>query len=272
MTEIKKVAVIGAGVMGSGIAAHVANAGIPVILLDIVPTGANDRSALAKGAIDKMLKTKPAPFMHPRVAKLVTAGNLEDDLDKLADVDWICEAIIENVELKSGRSGSMIFVTVRHHYATPRGAALVERQDIVYRPAVSVAGSAAPAVTQPRSVADRTVTVFGDPVLLFRYSAVTFNGHRIHYDTPYVTGEEGYPGLVFHGPLQASYLLRLAMAERGGIGVLRTGVPPSIASFAFLIVAIVSGSCLSSTAVSRKWHPPTVHGPPGHPGANRRRG
>jgi len=100
MTEIKKVAVIGAGVMGSGIAAHVANAGIPVILLDIVPQGANDRSALAKGAIDRMLKTKPAPFMHARVAKLVTPGNLEDDLDKLADVDWICEAIIENVELK----------------------------------------------------------------------------------------------------------------------------------------------------------------------------
>lgn len=100
MTEIKKVAVIGAGVMGSGIAAHVANAGIPVVLLDIVPQGANDRSVLAKTAIEKMLKTKPAPFMHPKVAKLVTPGNLEDDLDKLADVDWICEAIIENVELK----------------------------------------------------------------------------------------------------------------------------------------------------------------------------
>ncbi|WP_341702669.1 3-hydroxyacyl-CoA dehydrogenase/enoyl-CoA hydratase family protein [Ferrovibrio sp.] len=100
MTEIRKVAVIGAGVMGSGIAAHVANAGIPVVLLDIVPQGANNRNALAEGAIQKMLKTKPAPFMHPRVAKLVTPGNLEDDLDKLADVDWICEAIIENVELK----------------------------------------------------------------------------------------------------------------------------------------------------------------------------
>ncbi len=100
MTEIKKVAVIGSGVMGSGIAAHVANAGIPVLLLDIVPKGANNRNALAEGAIQKMLKTKPAAFMHPRVAKLVTPGNIEDDLAKLADVDWICEAIIENVELK----------------------------------------------------------------------------------------------------------------------------------------------------------------------------
>jgi 3-hydroxyacyl-CoA dehydrogenase len=100
MTEIKKVAVIGSGVMGSGIAAHVANAGIQVLLLDIVPKGANNRNALAEGAIQKMLKTKPAPFMHAKVAKLVTPGNIEDDLAKLADVDWICEAIIENVELK----------------------------------------------------------------------------------------------------------------------------------------------------------------------------
>lgn len=100
MTDIKKVAVIGSGVMGSGIAAHVANAGIPVLLLDIVPAGANNRNQLAEGAIQKMLKTKPAPFMHAKIAKLVTPGNIEDDLGKLADVDWICEAIIENVDLK----------------------------------------------------------------------------------------------------------------------------------------------------------------------------
>jgi len=100
MSEIKKVAVIGSGVMGSGIAAHVANAGIPVLLLDIVPQGANNRNQLAEAAVQKMLKTKPAPFMHARCAKLVTAGNIEDDLGKLADVDWICEAIIENVDLK----------------------------------------------------------------------------------------------------------------------------------------------------------------------------
>ena len=98
--EIKKVAVIGAGVMGAAIAAHVANAGVPVLLLDIVPKGANDRNALASGAIEKMLKTKPAPFMHAKAAALVTPGNTEDDLGKLADVDWICEAIIENPDIK----------------------------------------------------------------------------------------------------------------------------------------------------------------------------
>jgi 3-hydroxyacyl-CoA dehydrogenase len=98
--EIKKVAVIGAGVMGSGIAAHVANAGIPVVLLDIVPEGAENRNVVAEGAVQKMLKQKPAPFMHKRNAKRITTGNLEDNLDLVADCDWICEAIIEKLEIK----------------------------------------------------------------------------------------------------------------------------------------------------------------------------
>ncbi len=101
---INQAAVIGAGVMGAGIAAHLANAGIPVLLLDIVPQGAGegaeDRSALAEGAIAKMLKADPAPFMWKRAAKLVTPGNLEDDFDKLADCDWIVEAVLEDPEVK----------------------------------------------------------------------------------------------------------------------------------------------------------------------------
>ncbi|MBL4905898.1 MAG: 3-hydroxyacyl-CoA dehydrogenase/enoyl-CoA hydratase family protein [Sneathiella sp.] len=97
---IEKVAVIGAGVMGAAIAAHVANAGIPAVLLDIVPEGAENRNMLAEGAVAKMLKTKPAPFMHKRNAKLITTGNLEDNLDLLADCDWIVEAIIERPDLK----------------------------------------------------------------------------------------------------------------------------------------------------------------------------
>jgi len=101
---IKKAAVIGSGVMGSGIAAHIANAGIPVYLLDIVPQAVKDnggdRSVVAKTAIDKMLKTDPAPFMHNKAASLVTPGNIEDDLEKLADVDWIVEAVLENPRVK----------------------------------------------------------------------------------------------------------------------------------------------------------------------------
>jgi 3-hydroxyacyl-CoA dehydrogenase len=97
---IKKACVIGAGVMGSGIAAQIANAGVPVLLLDIVPKDASDRSAIAKGAIDKLLKADPAPLMSKAAARLITPGNTEDDLGQLADVDWIVEAIIERVDLK----------------------------------------------------------------------------------------------------------------------------------------------------------------------------
>jgi 3-hydroxyacyl-CoA dehydrogenase len=99
MTEIKKVAVIGSGVMGGAIAAHVANAGIPVVLLDVAAKD-GDRSAIAKGAIDRLLKTDPAPFMHKRNARLITPGNLDDDLALLADVDWIVEAIVERLDIK----------------------------------------------------------------------------------------------------------------------------------------------------------------------------
>ncbi|MFG1411868.1 3-hydroxyacyl-CoA dehydrogenase NAD-binding domain-containing protein [Xanthobacter sp. VTT E-85241] len=100
MNEIKKVAVIGAGVMGAGIAAHVANAGIPVLLLDIVPEGAINRNAIAEGAIARLLKADPAAFMSKAAAKLVTPGNTEDHLDQLASCDWIVEAVIERLDIK----------------------------------------------------------------------------------------------------------------------------------------------------------------------------
>ena len=100
MQQIRKVAVIGAGVMGAGIAAQIANAGTPVLLLDIVKPGLADRNAVAAGAVAKMLKTEPAPFMSKDAVKLVEVGNIEDDLGKLAECDWVVEAIIERLDLK----------------------------------------------------------------------------------------------------------------------------------------------------------------------------
>ncbi len=97
---VKKVCVIGAGVMGAGIAAQVANAGIPVLLLDIVPREGDDRDAVAKGAVAKMLKTDPAPFMSKRAAKLVETGNIDDHLGRVAECDWIVEAIVERLDIK----------------------------------------------------------------------------------------------------------------------------------------------------------------------------
>ena len=100
MQAIRKATVIGAGVMGAGIAAQFANAGVPVLLLDIVPEGATDRNLLAQSAITKMLKTEPAAFMSARAAKLVTAGNIEDHLAQVADCDWIVEAVVERLDIK----------------------------------------------------------------------------------------------------------------------------------------------------------------------------
>ncbi len=103
--DIKSAAVIGSGVMGGGIAAHIANAGIPVLLLDIVPNAVKaeggDRSAVARTALDRLAKAEPAAFMHKRNARLVAPGNIEDDLPKLAEVDWIIEAVVENPAVKA---------------------------------------------------------------------------------------------------------------------------------------------------------------------------
>jgi 3-hydroxyacyl-CoA dehydrogenase len=98
---IQKAAVLGAGVMGSGIAAHIANAGIPVVLLDIVKPGAPSRSAIAEGAIERLKKMDPAPLMSLAKAKLITPGNLEDHLGLLADCDLIIEAVLEDPQVKS---------------------------------------------------------------------------------------------------------------------------------------------------------------------------
>ncbi|HET9992099.1 MAG TPA: 3-hydroxyacyl-CoA dehydrogenase family protein, partial [Kofleriaceae bacterium] len=98
---IRRVAVLGAGVMGSGIAAHCANAGIPVVLLDIVPPdGKGGRNAFAQGALAKLKKAKPAAFMHPRNELLVSIGNFDDDLGKVKDCDLIVEAVVERLDIK----------------------------------------------------------------------------------------------------------------------------------------------------------------------------
>jgi 3-hydroxyacyl-CoA dehydrogenase len=97
---IRRAAVVGSGTMGAAIAAHLANAGIPVLLLDIVADGAKDRNEIAKKGLDRALKSRPAAFMHPSRAKLIQVGNLEDDLGKLRDVDWVFEAILEKLDVK----------------------------------------------------------------------------------------------------------------------------------------------------------------------------
>ncbi len=125
---------------------------------------------------------------------------------------------VESVDLKQGRSGALVFVTVRHAFTDADGPLLDEWHDIVYREPPTPDAPTPPVQSAPTDAAwERTLVP--DPVLLFRYSALTFNGHRIHYDRSYATGVEGYPGLVFHGPLQATLLLELLRAERPSAAV-----------------------------------------------------
>ena len=127
---------------------------------------------------------------------------------------------IVDVTSKEGRSGPLVFVRVRHDIAGPHGAAIVEEHDIVYRDHLRP-GEERPAASRapPDPAWQRTITP--DDVLLFRYSALTFNGHRIHYDRRYVTEVEGYPGLVVHGPLIATLLLDLLRRYRPDASIAR---------------------------------------------------
>ncbi|MCU0984995.1 MAG: MaoC family dehydratase N-terminal domain-containing protein [Acetobacteraceae bacterium] len=122
---------------------------------------------------------------------------------------------ITKIAEKTGSTGRLVFVTVRHEIEGPRGLAITEEHDIVYRGLEGAAVKAAsPPSPPPEGGFSRSVTP--DPVLLFRYSALTANGHRIHYDRSYVTGVEGYPGLIVHGPLQATLLADLALRNFPG--------------------------------------------------------
>lgn len=123
------------------------------------------------------------------------------------------------IEEKEGRSGRLVFVVVRYEITGEGGLAIVEEQDLVYREAPDRSRALAPG-TEAIPAEPWSRTVDPDPVMLFRFSALTFNGHRIHYDYPYVTEVEGYPGLIVHGPLTA--LLLADVARREGPGPLES--------------------------------------------------
>jgi len=128
---------------------------------------------------------------------------------------------VAEIELKKGRTGDLCFVTVDHRIEAEGALRVSERQILVYRDA-SGTGSAPLSAPAPDGLAHETISP--TPALLFRYSALTFNTHRIHYDRPYATEVEGYPGLVVQGPLQATLLYYFATRASGG-------VPPDAFSF-----------------------------------------
>lgn len=117
---------------------------------------------------------------------------------------------IADVTVKEGRTGTLCFVAVDHEIISPRGLAITERQDIVYRELTPHAPETKPPRPAELPAPQWRRELRADPVLLFRYSALTFNGHRIHYDRDFAMTQEFYPGLVVHGPLQATLLLAFA--------------------------------------------------------------
>jgi 3-methylfumaryl-CoA hydratase len=146
------------------------------------------------------------PVPLPR--RMWAGGRLEFLQPLRVDETVTRTSTIKDVTIKQGRSGSLVFVCVKHDFSTLQGLALREEHDIVYRDA-PLPGAPAPDPTPAPRDEQFSREVVPDPVLLFRYSALTFNGHRIHYDRSYVTGVEGYPGLIVHGPLIATLLVDL---------------------------------------------------------------
>jgi 3-methylfumaryl-CoA hydratase len=122
---------------------------------------------------------------------------------------------IKCVTAKSGKSGDLVFVTVEHQLSNAAGLAIIEEQDLVYKGDTPPGALKAPEGEGPAPASPWQASVMPDTVLLFRYSALTMNGHRIHYDLPYSRDEEAYPALVVHGPLQATLMADLAAKSLG---------------------------------------------------------
>ena len=125
---VRRAAVLGAGTMGSRIAAHLANAGIPTLLLDLIPPGDGARNRLALAAIDALGKAKPAAFYEPSLAALITPGNFEDDLGKLAECDWVIEAVAENLAIKTELLARVVPHLAPHALLTTNTSGLPVRQ------------------------------------------------------------------------------------------------------------------------------------------------
>jgi 3-methylfumaryl-CoA hydratase len=154
-------------------------------------------------------------FMPPvPLPRRMWAGSELEFLQPLAVGDAVRrESTIEDITVKTGRTGTLCFVRVRHEISNAQGLAIREFHDIVYREPPA-AGAAPKYEAAPPAQVHQPVRP--DEVLLFRYSALTFNGHRIHYDRRYVTEVEGYPGLVVHGPLLATLMAGLGEREFAG--------------------------------------------------------
>lgn len=152
---------------------------------------------------------------------------------------------IDRIEMKQGRSGDLCFVTINHDLSVDGEVRIAEEQDLVFREAPAP-GAPVIAPGPPPGRADFSRTIAPSEIMLFRYSALTFNSHRIHYDREYTRDVEGYPGLVFHGPLTATLLADLAISETGErlASFAFTGRAPLFDTDSFSISGVRDGSRL----------------------------
>jgi len=194
-------------------------------------------------------------FLPPvSMPRRMWAGGCLEFLDPLMPNDSVSKtSSIKDITWKSGRSGDLCFVTVSHEYATSRGLAMKEDNHIVYREAAKGPLPAnKPSKPKPKFDVEKRFEV--TPTLLFRYSAMTFNGHRIHYDLPYAQQVEMYPDLVIHGPLQATLLLNLAASIRSALPKRFEfrGLAPATGSQALRVGATVSSGNCNLSVVSEE--------------------
>ncbi|MFT3972108.1 MAG: MaoC family dehydratase N-terminal domain-containing protein [Amaricoccus sp.] len=169
------------------------------------------------------------------------------------------ETEILSLTEKTGRQGALVFLTLKHSLSNAAGLVIEEEQDIVYR---EPSTTSRPAAAADEPAADWRDPLDPDPVLLFRYSALTFNGHRIHYDLPYATAEEGYPSLVVQGPLTATLLME---------GFVRhTGILPRTYSFRGQAPLFVDGPMRICGRKTAEGHDLWAEGPGGYTGMSAR--
>ena len=155
------------------------------------------------------------PLPHRR--RMIAGGRLEIDAPMRVDETLERHSSLQRCDVKSGRSGQMVLVTVRHEFVRAGTTIVTEEQDVVYRsqPPGEARGLTLDTPDGPAPTpGPEAVTLTPRETLLFRFSALTYNTHRIHYDLPYVTQVEGYPGLVVHGPLLALQLLEVPRRHR----------------------------------------------------------
>ncbi|CAG4882256.1 Mesaconyl-C(4)-CoA hydratase [Georgfuchsia toluolica] len=150
------------------------------------------------------------PVPLPR--RMWAAGKLEITQSLMLGTPAMKKSTIRSVDLKEGKSGTLVFVTIEHALYQNDKLCILEEQNLVYRDMPTAPAPLPPGDAAPKD-ADWVKTIVPDPVLLFRFSALTYNGHRIHYDREYVTREEFYPALVVQGPLLATLLLDLVGAQ-----------------------------------------------------------